>query len=92
VEILKSLETSPVVERHHVLDFRRFEDGWYYKIEVALVDGSVLHAREYAGEDARRYSYHWQDARDNLLIRWDNAPHHEQVSTYPHHKHVAGTV
>ena len=23
-----------------------------------------------------------------LIIRWDNAPHHKQIQTYPHHKHL----
>jgi hypothetical protein len=22
-----------------------------------------------------------------LIIRWDNAPHHTNVETFPHHKH-----
>ena len=35
----------------------------------------------------RKYSYHWQDERERLLIRWDNAPDWV-VETFPHHKHV----
>ena len=25
---------------------------------------------------------------NNLLIGWDNAPHHPDITTYPHHKHI----
>ena len=32
----------------------------------------------------RKYSYHWQDKKERLLIRWDNAPDWE-VETFPHH-------
>ncbi len=35
-----------------------------------------------------RYSYHYQDAGEHLVFRYDNVPHHPQVATYPHHKHI----
>lgn len=35
-----------------------------------------------------RYRFHWQDADGKLVIRWDNAKHHPEISSYPHHKHV----
>lgn len=34
-----------------------------------------------------KYRFHWQDAAARLLKRWDNAAHHPQVSTHPHHVH-----
>ncbi|OFV66964.1 MAG: hypothetical protein SBU_000257 [Candidatus Syntrophoarchaeum butanivorans] len=34
------------------------------------------------------YSYHWQDENRKLRIRWDNAPHHKHLKTFPHHKHT----
>lgn len=34
-----------------------------------------------------RYSYHYQ--KDATIFRYDNAPHHSSISTYPHHKHEA---
>lgn len=46
--------------------------------------------RDYIFEGQRRkYSFHWQDSEENLLIRWDNAPHWPDVDTYPHHKRVS---
>ncbi|MBE7553249.1 MAG: hypothetical protein HS126_19435 [Anaerolineales bacterium] len=35
------------------------------------------------------YAYHYQDADDNLVFRYDNAPHHPEVPTHPHHKHTS---
>ncbi len=43
-------------------------------------------------EDEYNYSFHWQDINNNLIIRWDNSPHHKEISTYPHHKHIRGTT
>ena len=34
------------------------------------------------------YTYHYQDRQNNLIFRYDNAPHHPEVSTHPHHKHT----
>ena len=28
------------------------------------------------------------DENYGLKIRWDNAPHHIQIATFPHHKHI----
>jgi len=34
------------------------------------------------------YTYHDQDQHGNLVFRYDDAPHHPEVETFPHHKHV----
>ncbi|MCF8128560.1 MAG: DUF6516 family protein, partial [Deltaproteobacteria bacterium] len=34
------------------------------------------------------YRFHWQDRNGVLVKRWDNAPHHPQLETHPHHVHV----
>ena len=43
-----------------------------------IVEGSV---------QVTTYSFHWQDAAGQLLKRWDNAAHHPEVLTRPHHVH-----
>ncbi len=34
-----------------------------------------------------KYSFHWQSADGKLRKRWDNAAHHPEVPTHPHHVH-----
>jgi hypothetical protein len=34
-----------------------------------------------------KYSYHWQRSHGQLVKRWDNAPHHPEIETHPHHLH-----
>ena len=34
-----------------------------------------------------KYSFHWQDVQGVLLKRWDNAAHHPEVDSHPHHLH-----
>ena len=33
------------------------------------------------------YSYHYQRADASLVYRYDDAPHHPELPTFPHHKH-----
>ena len=39
-----------------------------------------------------KYSFQWQDAGSQLYKRWDNAAHHPEVPTYPHHVHDGAEV
>ena len=37
--------------------------------------------------------YRYQFVREGVTVfRYDNAPHHEHVSTHPHHKHVGTQI
>jgi len=51
-----------------------------------LSDGSIFHFRErYSNRKLIKYSYHLM--KGDKIMRWDNVPHHKEISTYPHHKH-----
>ena len=39
-----------------------------------------------------KYRYHYMDAEQNLIFRYDNAPHHPEARSFPHHKHTFGDV
>jgi hypothetical protein len=34
-----------------------------------------------------KYKYQWQSSEGELLKRWDNAPHHKELETFPDHVH-----
>lgn len=61
--------------------------------ELAFVDGSLLHFREFVdvetATDRLMYVYQYMDAARNLVFRYDNTGHHKDLNlpTYPHHKH-----
>ena len=72
--IFLSLEESPVVRGFEVAEFREWKNGYYYRIAVNLADGSSLHAREFFNPGERHYSFHWQTAAGEMILRWDDAP------------------
>jgi len=55
-------------------------------------DGSVFHFREVFVGEVRRYRFHYMDRENNMIFRWDNAPHHRNLSTFPHHVHLPDGV
>jgi hypothetical protein len=38
------------------------------------------------------YVYHYQSQFGELIFRYDNTPHHNDLDTFPHHRHTAGGV
>lgn len=87
MDILSLLETYSCVIAYDVQVYQRWADGFYVKIKLRLSDGSELHAREYIDANERNYAFHWQTADKQLISRWDNAPHHRTITTFPHHRH-----
>lgn len=87
MEIIKSLDASGIIRKYTIQDFRIFKTGFFIKIEAELSDDTRLFIKEYSDEFDRKYSFHWQKANGDFIIRWDNSPHHKEIITYPHHKH-----
>jgi hypothetical protein len=51
---------------------------------VSLETGFALHRKT--------YSFHYQSASGQLILRYDNAPHHTEIQTHPHHKHIEDRI
>ncbi len=90
--ILKLIKDAEFVASHEILDYKKWDRGFYYKLRIVFKDSSVLFAREYVDELQRDYSFHWQSSENKMLIRWDNAPHYKDLLTFPHHKHTEDRV
>lgn len=35
-----------------------------------------------------KYRYHYMSSQNELIFRYDNAKHHKELDTFPHHKHI----
>lgn len=92
MEIFKLINESPFIKSFEVLDYKKWQGGRYFRIKIILKNTTELFAREYLDENERDYSFHWQSADGQLIIRWDNARHHKHIKTYPNHKHIGETV
>ena len=89
--------TDPIVTRFHVMRERSTLVDGYLRARLALADGSQVEFSEYmqrsfAGAMAViTYSYHWGDANNQLIARWDNTPHFPELPGFPDHKHDGAT-
>jgi len=82
----------PFVTGYQVLKFERTQTTRRLKLAVEIAGGSRLMISEATNPRGFRYAYHWQDAEGRLLVRWDNAPHHHALPTFPDHFHNGPTV
>ena len=68
----------------------------YFKADLYFQNGSSLHVREFVFTRSEivkdTYAYHYQDADDQLIFRYDNTRHYPDLSNFPHHKHISENV
>ena len=62
---------------------------------LGLIDGSTLQFMELINIKRDKvihlkYRFHLMNVNDQIVFRYDNAPHHPEIATHPHHKHVKG--
>ena len=86
-EILKLLDNSKVVKSYEILSFEQEGSNYFFKCKISLINETFLFVLESLRDNTLNYSYHWQDSENKLLVRWDNAPHHKLIETFPHHMH-----
>lgn len=65
----------------------------YIKGQITFIDGSSLSIFQHVQIKEDRliitdYRYHYMTSDKGLIFRYDNAPHHPEINTFPHHKHL----
>ena len=72
-------------------------DTVYFKGYLLIIDSSILEIAIFATRSndtiaIDKYRFHYRDSAGEMLFRYDNAPHHPEIDTYPHHKHTSDGV
>ena len=95
-QIEELLSASPAVRDVEIIRRTLRDTEWekilHYRYRVFLTDGGLLEMSERLVEmrgvmTTTKYRYHWQDRTGRLHKRWDNAPHHPEIATFPDHLH-----
>jgi hypothetical protein len=65
----------------------------YVEGEITFIDSSRLVFFEFLRQtathfDREKYRYHFMDAHNQLIFRYDDVPHYPGMATFPHHKHL----
>ena len=59
--------------------------------EIVFTDESELSFMELKNTEQdrkKKYKYHYMDKIQEMIFRYDNAKHHPEIDTSPHHKHT----
>jgi len=69
----------------------------YIRGKLIFVDLSSLEFSLYALEKGKKpiydkYRYQYMDSNNRPVFRYDNAPHHKEISSFPMHKNLGNKV
>ena len=64
----------------------------FLKGQITFIDGSRFEFTEQLPTDRQKFRLHYMDSANNLIARWDSAPHYRGLRTFPFHKHTPQSV
>ena len=56
--------------------------------KLVFIDKSILDLMELVSTKEAEYRFQYMDKDKDLICRWDSAPHHKEVPTFPYHLHT----
>lgn len=95
--IKSRLVTDPIVTGFQVIRERSTLVDGHLRVRLMLADGGQLEFSEYmqrstaGGIVVMTYSYHWADADNQLITRWDHTPQVPDLPRFPDHMHDGAT-
>ena len=73
-----------------------------YNNQQGLIGGRIIFENETSlefvevvdieQEGKLKYRYHYMSKSQSLIFRYDNAPHHPKINSFPPHKHTGSAV
>jgi len=86
---------SHIIENYQFVEKIYSEERGLIGAEITFINNSRLDFAEVKDIEQThkiKYRYHYQDANDVLIFRYDNSKHHNELKTFPHHKHYLGNI
>ena len=93
-QLRSTIGSCPVVLASDIRFDARDSNTGFVRGILYIVDGSILHLREFVDVELRNdrlmYSYQYMNVAKQLIFRYDNTQHHVHLNlpTHPHHKHA----
>ncbi len=96
-KIENEIIACPLVIHHDLKVTIASHSTGYIEAKVIFQDGSILALFEFFRlvEDSvvrEKYRYHYMRQGNKMIFRYDNAPHHKEISTFPDHKHLGEKI
>lgn len=93
-QLEKAVSTSPIVLSSHIeKQFGPSGATVYLRGSLRFIDSTVLELALFANDSARgvvvdKYRFQYMSMDGQMIFRYDNAPHHPETASFPHHKHT----
>ncbi len=67
-------------------------DSGHFRLKGFLTENEFIEIFEfYFTGNLLKYSFAY--IKENIsILRYDNSPHHKDLKTFPHHKHIKGSI
>lgn len=97
-DLEKTINSSPIVLSSTIQkDFSPDAKTVYIRGNIVFINSSCIEIAIFAREihssiTIDKYRYHYMNAQRQMIFRYDNAPHHPEISSHPHHKHKENAV
>ena len=80
-----------------IISFNKLEHSQYdtselIEGEITFINGWRLEFMEFQSSRKHKYRFHLMNEENELVTRWDTAPHHPELENSPFHKHTENTV
>lgn len=87
-KVRKKLETIRWLIIEESIDFDSISDNLgIINGRIRFIDNSIFEFMELVNDETS-YRLHYMDKNKKLIFRLDNAPHHKELPSFPHHLHT----
>ncbi len=90
ISLFQSIITTYSVTTKYYNNNKGFISGNIIFINESKLNFKEVKDIEFHKKD--KYSYHFMNSSDEIIFRYDNAYHHPEIETFPHHKHLAENI
>ncbi len=88
-EVEKKLEEVKWLIKKKSVEFSLVsEEMGIIKGKIVFVNNYALDFRELVSAEHTDYRFHFMNGNNKLITRWDSAPHHKEITTFPFHLHT----
>ena len=70
------------------VDHTSYTDSELVEGELVFISGWRLEFMEFNSSEKHKYRFHLMDENDEMIERWDTAPHHDELDNFPFHRHT----
>ena len=92
LSVIRQIKSIEIIR--YDLDETELKEILIYRLRAVLKNNDLIEIMERVTAlkktgmfETTKYRVHWQNSGGQLIKRWDNAPHHFEITSHPHHVH-----